>query len=616
MITLKRCYAPLWAISALFCAALSPALQAEEPKTLKLGGIPQYTLTNYQVALSRDGKQLAYRTGVNTIGIFDPVTGKLNREVTIDQKEIGESLSFTADGKELVFTSMQKVNRFDATTGKLLLSTGGKEFYNIHRFVWNDDATSIMSYDDNFHFGRVPKQFFWNNKGEIASEETIQHTGVRFQAISGDGKVAVIGSGNHRKEKDTDLPLEEYVAIWNVATRKERARIHLGKGVAPSFLALNRTGRYLVTYTNSPDQLELWDTRFARRIAALGKTPPSMFRCTFSPDDSKFAIQSGQGYIGVFETETGKKVMEYQFGGLTWGLFGNAAAGVGFLANGEILACYGSQNRVFIRNISQKEAPPEPKVVGHTAKIIYTHWSEDGKNLLTVGADKQVLRWDTATGKLLETVVVEEPQPASWWQGPVTISPDGKFLVVRSVSLAKLYDLEAKKEVATLAFNTRQFYPHWKGFFFSEDGKKVFGMGEAQENRTDFKIVIYGGTVCWNTADGSHVSEFIDMSGGDWQKAFNTQFGKEKLMVNKSAEQLPAIEIGQTIRDPWASSTNIGAQSMGNKITLVNKATKEPIFTTTQNITGEGVSISPDGKRIALPMADFSVVLLDLPTGK
>ena len=112
--------------SLVLSAAVSPA--ADPPRQVKLGGQPVQTLGEGWVALSRDGKELVYRTGPDTLGLFDPLTGKPLREVRIEQKEIGEQLWYAADGRHLLFKGTATLRRVDAATGKVVAAIDAGKF--------------------------------------------------------------------------------------------------------------------------------------------------------------------------------------------------------------------------------------------------------------------------------------------------------------------------------------------------------------------------------------------------------------------------------------------------------------------------------------------------------
>ena len=71
---------------------------SEEPAKLNakvtLGTVAGRTMSPYLTALSRDGQAVAYRTGPDTIGIFEPLSGKLLRTVTIGEKQTSD-VAFT-----------------------------------------------------------------------------------------------------------------------------------------------------------------------------------------------------------------------------------------------------------------------------------------------------------------------------------------------------------------------------------------------------------------------------------------------------------------------------------------------------------------------------------------
>jgi WD40 repeat protein len=605
------------ALSALACLAAGarPAHAQEPPPAVRLGTVDSRTVGPYWVALSRDGKQLAYRTGPDTLGLFDPLTGKLARTLSVTEKEVGEQLFFTPDCKHLVFHAMQSVRLMDPVTGKVTPVAGGGNQFDVypHTFVWSADGMTLASSSHRYDFGHVPPLRFWDGAGrKVTGEAAGGPSGSdRAHAMSGDGKVAATGSTYHKKQDDKDEAREEYVTLWDVAARKAKTRIHLGPMNCAVSLALNADGRYLVVATHAEDGVQLWDTVAGKKVAGLGRLPGGQPWYTFSPDDTKFAIQTGSGYTAVFETATGKKVADRQDRG-------TKGAGVGFTADGDVLACFVDGTHVRVSSLTRKGQPSAAAPVGHAARVLLTRFSDDGETVLTVGGDMKVLRWDARTGKLLETVVEQAPRPGTWWNDPCQFSPDGKFLVVGVVTQPCLFDLAGKKEVGTLAIRSEKYWAQWAGVDFSEDGKTVFARGTGQERRkNDFKIVTVGYAAAWGTADAALRSESGGGRGEGTDAVFERNYGKEKLAVAKPVPNLPEVAVGAGVRDPWASSMNAGPLTVGNLLTVRDRESKKVLVKRVLNLNGgRGIGFSPDGKRVALPMADNTVLILDLPDAK
>lgn len=279
------------------------------------------------------------------------------------------------------------------------------------------------------------------------------------------------------------------------------------------------------------------------------------------------------------------------------------------------MACFAQENAVTVTSLTKKAAAP-PAVAapaaGHTKPVLLAHWAADGKTLLTVGEDRKVFRWDTATGKLLDRIIDLPEEQLNSWRDPVAVSPDGRWLVVRQGMGARLFDLEGKKHVADLDLKDKAHYPHWEGFAFSDDGKRVFGFGQAQKKNSNFMITLLGAAVCW-TADGRHESELLKADTKSGQEAFAEQYGKEKLMTVKVTGPRRAVAIGPPVRDPWASPTHPWPLAMGNQVTVKTADGKKVLLDTALSLRGGGPAVSADGQRVAFPLADKGVVILDLP---
>ncbi len=599
------------------CVALGVLLPdpvcADDPKfshKITLNPAVNRPISAYLTALSRDGKQLAYRNGPDTIGIYEPLTGKLLRTLTISEKEVGESLYFTPDGKHLLLKSMQLLRFVDPTTGKITRTVGVASKFDIysHIFNWNTDGSRVTDVQQQYDFGFKPKVKVWDATAPKALGEidVAQNGGNRIEALSGDGKIIATTGRFHRKQNPTDEDASEYVEIWDTDTRKRKGRIHLGKDVYGIMLGLNADGKYLVVVSENNDGAVIWDLSTEKKVATLGRFPGGFGQIYFSPDDKHFAIQAQRGYTVVYETTTGKKVAELQGSG-------TSPVGVGFTPDGDIITCYADQSQIYLGVVNKKEQPKLARSVGHSRPVVVTHFSKDAKSLLTVGGDLRVIRWDLETGKPLETVLDDSARTV-YSVDKAGISPDGKLVYLILSGDLVLYNLETKKKVAELQANIPKFRTRFKEAYLSEDGKKIFARGEAQElNRGDFQIVIVGAVAAWNTADGSEIAVHSGKESGE--ALFEKHFGKEKLAPAVAASpSVPLVTVGPLIRDPWMSPFNAMGTSIGNKLTLTDPASKKVLLDQVLYLNGgRGISFSSDGKKVALPMLDNSVQIFGIP---
>lgn len=598
---------------AIAVGLAAPALSQEAPTMsvrATLGVTDGRTMSPYLTALSRDGTQLAYRIGPDTIGIFEPLTGKRIRTVAITEKEVGEQLHYSPDSKYLILQAMQQFRLVDPATGAVLRTIGGDNQFDIysHAFNWNNDCSRLTDRPENFNFNNKPTVKVWDgaNRRALGEIDVAPNGGGRCEAISGDGKLIATSGRFHRKEKETDENVTEYVELWDAATRRQTGRIHMGKDAYAVMLGLNADGKYLVVVSENNDGAVIWDTARQEKVATLGRFPGGYGRIIFSPDDKHFAIQSILGYTGVYETATGKKVAERKDSG-------RVPAGVGFNPQGDIIACFVDVSHVRISVVNKQEQPILPKPVGHAQPVFLTRFADDGKTMLTVGRDGKVLRWDVDTGKLRETVI-EESGSQIYWDNPSTFSPDGRFLVVASFGSLMLFDVEEKKKIANLATQNTKYTTRFASVDFTQDGRKLIARGEGQERRQDFKIVIVGYAASWTSADGQLVAELSDAVRDDGNTAFAKHFAKETLFAPEPPKNAPEVTVGPALRDPWASSRNAGAMNIGNKITVKDRTTRKLLLDRLINANaGHGISFSPDGKRMALPLNDNTVQIFDLP---
>jgi hypothetical protein len=245
----------LWAVVALFTAALTTPLAAEEPKlraTLK-----GHELTVLSVASSPDGKILASADAGGTIRLWDTATDK-ELAVLKEHTASVRCVRFSPNGKVLASAGMndKTVRLWDVSTGKELAILKGHQG-PVEAVAFNPDGKTVAS---GSHDRTVR---IW----DVA-------TGKQVTSISGDYVCTLAYSPDGKTLAWGATPQE--IKLWDVATGKERTTL---KGnmtyvrtvaFTPDSKTLAAAGSHPTQASGqSPAAIQLWDVATGKELAPL-----------------------------------------------------------------------------------------------------------------------------------------------------------------------------------------------------------------------------------------------------------------------------------------------------------------------------------------------------------
>src|SRR5262245_47942906 len=337
------------------------------------------------IALSADGKTLAYSSTVPPVRLFDVVTGRELR--TIKTMRGGAGVVFAPDGKTLAVQDVTgPIRLYEVATGKELIELA------------QDSQT-------------------------IGRSRPLTRTSTVF---SPDGKVLVTGSTRHR-------PDEQAIIFWDTTTGKALRGI---TGVA------NEAG--LVAATFSPDgkvlawikgngAIALADPTTGKEIRQLmhgGKEGWVVRRAfgslLFAPDGKTLAAIDiyAQG-IPIWDVETGKELRTLaptsssRSIGVRTALAGRAA----FSPDGKLLALGGEGARRLVDVATGKMV----NTGGAMAPIVQLSYARDGKTVLAADGFGEVIAWTAGDSKELRRI------PAKRTTNDIALSGDGRHFVSRNV---------------------------------------------------------------------------------------------------------------------------------------------------------------------------------------
>jgi WD40 repeat protein len=302
---------------------------------------------------------------------------------------------------------------------------------------------------------------------EIKELRTLQgnRQPVQSVAFTPDGKILAAGGGSDAfsDEKTAELKL------WDVATGKVRATLN-GHKWCVWCVAITPDGKTLAS-AGSDGLVKLWNVRAGKATHTITAAKVPILALAFSQDGKTLVYPAGNDLI-VWDMATRKP--RATLTGLRFG-----ARALTFSPDGKTLAAGSTDTLARLWDVESGKLTARLK--GHTSWVKALVFTPDGKTLITGGADKVVKVWDVESGKVRATFPSQKVEPLMEALS-VALAPDGKTIAwgtyrfgdaknlgakAPAIGLIKIWDVEAKKERATLRGHTGVVW----SVVFSANGK-------------------------------------------------------------------------------------------------------------------------------------------------
>jgi WD40 repeat protein len=226
------------------------------------------------------------------------------------------------------------------------------------------------------------------------------------------------------------------IRLWDLESATELPALAV-EGEATARIAFSRDGTKLAIGqafdANGQGIVTLWDFRTRRRLAILGRPFGGVRSLTFSPDDSRVAATTTQGWVTIWETATRLERVRLHARAPGSGNIVTAE----FSPDGRYVAT-GALYEPFVRLWSAVDGRPSGHLPGAVLGMHAVAFSPDGKVLALARADGVAVFWDLATGRKLGTVRARDRALHS-----LAFSPTGVLLATGGADGAvRLWDVE------------------------------------------------------------------------------------------------------------------------------------------------------------------------------
>jgi WD40 repeat protein len=307
-------------------------------------------------------------------------------------------------------------------------------------------------------------------------------------------------------------------------------------------------------------------------------------------------------------------------------------------------------------------APQEPVIItGHTSRVSTVAWADDGKSIATASDDRSIRVWDSATGKQIAEVL---EITRNGYGGPVVVfTTDLKLVAINywgEITIRTLLDNKLLTKIDPILDRGQKsaFRPDVNTMAFSPDGKRLATGGstaavggrhglpggivivwDTQSGKMIYqsdKLSTAASSVTWSS-DGKLLVAGTSGAGGELEEAGEVWIWDA--VTGKSLQHFsvkPETKYGE-----WASAADVAISPDGKRVAvpitagsrgapagLVTKDTgaavrvweletgKETVPVNGLNMSIKGIVFSPDGKQFATAGADKVLRVWNVETGK
>lgn len=488
------------------------------------------------VAVSPDGRLIASAGWDDVIKVWNVQTGESIRSINNDSSTT--RLAFSPDGRSLFAQGIYVLRRYDVASGAVAQT--------YHTVKQPDAKTSISN----------------------------------AFAISPDGRLIAGGRGCDPKPDDQCT-----IAIWDVGTGRLLRKWTSDRRVFT--LAFSPDGRWLVSCSSGPGQIDLWDAFSGSRISQFPSPGLVTRALAFSPD-SRSLFAAGD-WVQAYETATGHIIWSGKLRDNTPTslVYGPTLGEV--VSAGHYVSFWDPASGEQVRSVKGPALPSDdPSVI----VLPDGTWMASAAPGLTT--------WDPANGAMLKRIGPELGRIFS-----LRTTPDRHWLAAATFSQSvKIWDVTAGK--LTKEFNASSGY---RGVLLSaamsNDGRSIatalgsdnaVRIWDAQSGQLVRAIPAYAS---WPTAvafslDGrTLVSAGID-SGPDVPLKF-WDLATGALLRSYSLENMSVGKLAYSADGRWLYSSGISRESFK----LLDPQTGRPVRGFRDNSPTGDFAQSPDGRFIA-----------------
>lgn len=277
-------------------------------------------------------------------------------------------------------------------------------------------------------------------------------------------------------------------------------------------LTFNQKQNKLISST-STGQIFIWSIPSGELLHE-----PADIRATIQPmelsvDDKRFGTGSVDGFLRVWDLETGKVVSQMKHG--------SEINSIAFSPDGRLVASAGEDHLVQVWNSETGERVTT--LVGHKNEVMRVRFTPDGQRIVTASHDRTGRVWEVASGQTVFLL------PHNGEVIDADISPDGSWIAT------------ASRDRTAMIWNAKSGKPHVRSLLHEQSVRNVVFSPDGQSLLTrDFR-----GLRLWDVSMGTPLTvhlEHVSISGSGFQTLSGTaQFTPDGATVFVGADSYDAL---------------------------------------------------------------------------
>lgn len=254
------------------------------------------------------------------------------------------------------------------------------------------------------------------------------------------------------------------VSTWDAESGLRIGELFTEHSVRINSMAFSPDGKKIVGGGDYDKTIFMWNAEVGKQMGEALITDSPVKALAFSPDGKKFVSGNISGKIDVWSVATKNRLVTIQE------QFDISILSIAVSPTFEVIACACS-NGLQIWNLKLKKITNKI-YTGYTSQVLSVSFSDDGKKIVTGGADKTIRIWDSETGRQIgETMVGHEAGVTS----VLFLEKEKKVVSCCSIDKTiRLWDVETGKQIG------KPLFCHLSGVYsvcLSPNNKRIISTG-------------------------------------------------------------------------------------------------------------------------------------------